>query len=193
MEAYVRSLQLVNFYDIQIPVLRCCIKAGSSVGYCSSCLENFRSRNGPYYEGFVYPDDDELLERVASGEKPWATIPCEEEDEGLEFDIEDLGLHIVSADVNKWGMLCYEIIKDRGLKLSDLADLEKIGDILKFPIEDRYLVDIIDLDTEPEVIKGIIYGYPFYTMPPLLYVLDPSKDLDDEPLDELVKLLFAKP
>ena len=72
------------------PVLKCCIEANSTLGFCNECKENLAYKNGIYYPGFHYRDDDELLERVKMGKKPLASIPREEEDEQLEEKIQSV-------------------------------------------------------------------------------------------------------
>jgi hypothetical protein len=144
------------------PVLKCCINMKSRLGFCNVCKENFAHRNGSYYPGFRYRSDDELLNRVASGKKPLASIVRKEEDRELEETIESLGLHLVRKFRNQWGMLEYIVMKDIDMKLSDVADLDSISELLGVVIPDMRLRDISD---EPcKVFQGLMFGYPFYTL-----------------------------
>ena len=63
MGDYIKKIQQESRWNGALePVLKCCIKAGSMKGFCSICMENFRYVSGPYYPGFEYPTDDDLLE-----------------------------------------------------------------------------------------------------------------------------------
>ena len=169
MEEYVKEQQVINGWDnVSIPVLTCCIQNKSSVGYCKSCIENFRYRNGKYYKGFEYPTDDELLQMLDSGKKPLATFARCHRDKKLEKDIKKMGLHLVRKYRNRWRMLCYDVVKNSKLKLSDLADLTKIGKLLNIHLEDGLVIDL-KIDQLPRVYQGLVYGYPFYTLLPYNY------------------------
>ena len=151
-------------------------------GFCSTCMENFRYKNGPYYEGFVHPNDDELLERMSSGLKPLASFARRERDEYLETDIKQRGLHLVRVFRNTWGMLMYDVVKDPEIKLSDLAELSRLSEILGFEVRDRPLIELEDDDSLTLVEVGLKYGYPFYTLPRKVYVSVTSqrnKEVDD--------------
>ena len=164
------------------PVLKCCIKTGSMKGFCSTCMENFRYRNGSYYEGFVYPDDGDLLERMSSGLKPLANFARRERDEDLEMEITQRGLHLVRVFRNAWGALEYDVVKDPEIKLSDLAELSRLSEILGFEVRDRPLIELEDDDSLTFVEVGLKYGYPFYTLPRKAYVSVTSqwnKEADD--------------
>ena len=102
------------------PVLKCCIEANSSLGFCDVCEENFAYREGPYYPDFRYRSDDELLERISSGMKPFGSIPRHERDLDLEMEITQRGLYLVR--VFRSGIVVYHVMKNRDLKLSDVAD-----------------------------------------------------------------------
>ena len=144
------------------PVLKCCIKQKSSQGFCEACKENFCYRNGPYYDGFRYRSDDELLERMKTGEKPFASIPRKTVDKKLEEKIQSFGLHIVRKFRNQWGMLVYNVMKNVDLKLSDVADLESVSELLEFDIFD---MKICNIPEEPcKIFQGLMFGYPFYTL-----------------------------
>ena len=144
------------------PVLKCCIEANSSLGFCDVCEENFAYRDGPYYPGFRYRSDDELLERISSGLKPFGSIPRHERDEDLEMEITQRGLYLVRVFRNRWGMLEYHVMKNRDLKLSDVADLNTVSDLLDVEILDK---KIRCIGEEPcKIFKGLMFGYPFYTL-----------------------------
>ena len=164
MANYILTLQKVwGWRPLPLkPVLKCCIKQKSSQGFCDICEENFAYRSGPYYPGFRYPTDDELLNRVASGKKPLASIARKEEDRELEETIESLGLHLVRKFRNQRGVLMYIIMKDIDMKLSDVADLNSISELLGVVIPDKRLRDISDESWK--VFQGLMFGYPFYTL-----------------------------
>ena len=144
------------------PVLKCCIERQATTGFCKVCQENFAFRQGPYYPGFRYRDDDELLERMVTGEKPFASIPRKEEEPELEIKIADLGLHLIRKFRNHWGVLEYHVMKDLELRLSDVCDLDVISDLLGVDIHDR---KIRDIHPNPmKVYQGLMFGYPFYTL-----------------------------
>ena len=76
MEEYIKEQQYINgWYDVSNAVISCCIQNKSTKGFCLTCMDNFRYRNGYYYEGFEYPDDDELLERIAAGKNHLVHFP----------------------------------------------------------------------------------------------------------------------
>ena len=183
MSDYVRGNQQKSGWNGALePVLKCCIKTGSMKGFCSTCMENFRYKNGSYYDGFVYPDDGDLLERMSSGLKPLASFARRERDEYLEMDIKQRGLHLVRVFRNTWGVLIYDVVKDPEIKLSDLAELSRLSEILGFEVRDRPLIDLEDDDSLTLVEVGLKYGYPFYTLPRKAYVSVTSqldKEVDD--------------
>ena len=171
MENYIKEQQCINgWYNVSNPVLNCCIKNKSTKGFCLTCMENFRYRNGYYYDDFEDPDDDELLERLAAGKKPFGTFPRLRRDKQLEKDIKRLGLYLIRKFRNPWGMLCYDVVKNPTLNLSDLADLKKIGKLLNIELKDELVIDL-KLDQLPRVYHGLVYDYPFYTLHPYNYKL----------------------
>ena len=94
MEEYIKEQQVINGWDnVSIPVLTCCIQKKSSVGYCKSCIENFRYRNGKYYKGFEYPTDDELLQMLDSGKKH------------LQHSQDVIGIKNLKKILKKWGYI----------------------------------------------------------------------------------------
>ena len=64
---------------------------------------------------------------------------------------------------NAWGVLIYDVMKNPEVKLSDLADLPRLSEILGFQVRDRSLIEFEDSLTYVEI--GLKYGYPFYTLP----------------------------
>ena len=59
-------------------------------------------------------------------------------------------------------MLVYGVMKDPELKLSDVADLNSISELLGVEIRDKKICDIHE---EPcKVFQGVMFGYPFYTL-----------------------------
>ena len=143
-------------------VLRCCIESSSTKGFCGVCAESFRHRSGPYYEGFEYPSDEELLTRISSGLKPLATFARRKRDLKLEEQIEKHGLFLVRKYRNQWGVIQYDVVKDPRLSLSDLADTSTISELIDFKIKDCSLIDIPKL--QQKIYQGLMYGYPFYTL-----------------------------
>ncbi|MEM7365539.1 MAG: hypothetical protein AAF525_16080, partial [Pseudomonadota bacterium] len=102
------------------------------------------------------------MSRVADGKKPFASLPRKRRDKQLERAIKRLGLHIVRRFRNSWGMLKYHVMKNVDLKLSDIADLDSISEQLQFEVRDR---KVCDIEEDPiKIIKGLIFGYPFYTL-----------------------------
>ena len=96
MGDYIQEIQRKSGWNGALElVLKCCMRAGSMKEFCNICMENFRYRNGPYYDGFVYPDDDDHLERISSGLKPFGSISRLECDEDLELEITQRGLYLV--------------------------------------------------------------------------------------------------
>jgi len=170
MGDYIQELQeLTGWTGALEPVLKCCIRKGSMKGFCPVCMENFRYRSGSYYKGFIYPDDEDLLERLSSGLKPFGGFARRECDEDLEVDIADSNLHLVRASRNSWGMMVYDVVKDPKLKLSDLADIPRMSEALGFEVKDRRLVDLEGDDHLTFAEIGLKYGYPFYTIPRRVY------------------------
>jgi len=163
------------------PVLKCCIRKGSMKGFCSVCMENFRYRGGSYYPGFTHPGDEELFERLSSGLKPFGDFARREEnDKDLKREIANHGLYLTRIHKNPWGVYVYEVMKNPELKLSDLADLRRMSEILEFEVKDRKLVDL-EVDEQLRFVeKGIKYGYPFYTFPPEMYEIN-ERELEMNP------------
>ena len=46
-----------------------------------------------------------------------------------------MGLHLVRKYRNRWRMLCYDVVKNSKLKLSDLADLNKDWKTIKYTLK----------------------------------------------------------
>ena len=79
-------------------------------------------------------------------------------------------------------MLIYDVVRDPKLKLSDLADISRMSEILGFEVRDRLLTDLEDDDDLTLVEVGLKYGYPFYTLSHKAYVSLTSqweKEVDD--------------
>ena len=171
MEKYIQLLQKEAGWSKPLlrPVLKCCIDSGSTRGFCNVCVENFRYRSGPYYPGFEYPTDFDLLERMSSGLKPFSSFSRREDDIWLEEQIEQRGLYLVRKFRNAWGVLQYNVVKDPRLRLSDLADISRMSEMLGLEIEDRLLVDLEE--DSALIYQGLRYGYPFYTLSIEDYVL----------------------
>lgn len=174
MGDYIQLMQTFSLWSGTLePVLKCCIRKGSMKGFCPVCMENFRYRQGRFYPAFQHPKDKDLLERLSSGEKPFGDFARREEnDEDLKDEIINHGLHLTRVTRNSWGLYIYEVMKDPDLRLSDLADLSRLSEVLEFKVDDCKLIDL-EIDEKLRFIeKGIKYGYPFYTFPPEMYEIN---------------------
>ena len=78
------------------------------------------------------------------------------------MEITQRGLYLVRVFRNRWGMLEYHVMKNRDLKLSDVADLNTVSDLLDVEILDK---KIRCIGEEPcKIFEGLMFGYPFYTL-----------------------------
>ena len=79
-------------------------------------------------------------------------------DEDLIQDLVQRGLHLVRVFRNAWGALIYDVVKDPEVKLSDLADLSRLSEILGFEVRDRLLIELEDDDSLTLIEVGLKYG-----------------------------------
>jgi hypothetical protein len=152
-----------SFFSKDIDLGICCPKGKFC---CSRCAHNLRFRGGIPEFCLEY---DELIDRVASREKPVGTIPSRDKDPRLMEKLEARGLLVAQSQRNRWGRFVYvfttkEVAQKR---FSDFINLVVLKKKFGVEIKDKTIIEHARsksfLNEEDCMIeRGVVFGYPLW-------------------------------
>ncbi len=157
-------LNRANVSPFNVDLSHCC---PTGQVCCERCAYNMRFRGG--HRDFCL-SNEELIERVASGEKPVGEIPSLRLDTCLAEGLCANGLVVAQIQANRWKMVCYIFLaKETAVKrLSDYVDLQELERVSAVKLKDKGILEharsdefLNEHDTLLE--RGILYGYPLWS------------------------------